>query len=362
MYRFPKRSRQAVVRDWLITLGLLLLGFVISTLLLLVEPNSGVISMIFVLIVVLTARLTDGYIFGITASFVGVICVNYVFTYPYLEFNFTISGYPLTFLTMLTVSLIVSTLTSQIKRQEQLRVETDRETMRANLLRAISHDLRTPLTSIVGSASAILENDERLDTAQRTTLLRNIRDEGQWLIRMVENLLSITRIGGSSASLHKELEAAEEVLASVAGKFQQRFPGVELSLTVPEDPLFVPMDAILVEQVLMNLLENAAVHGGSTQITLSVERLADAARFTVLDDGTGIAPELLPDIFSPSLAIKNYGADDRRNMGIGLSVCSSIVQAHGGSMSAENAHEGGAVFRFTLPMDQSAQEGLSYED
>ena len=362
MYRFPKRSRRAVARDWLITLGLLLLGFAISSLLLHVEPNSGVISMIFVLIVVLTARLTEGYSFGVAASFVGVICVNYVFTYPYWEFNFTISGYPLTFLTMLSVSLIVSTLTSQIKRQEQLRMETDRETMRANLLRAISHDLRTPLTSIVGSASAVLENEERLDAAQRAALLRSVRDEGQWLIRMVENLLSITRIGDDSASLHKELEAAEEVLASVASKFQQRFPGVGLSLTVPEEPLFVPMDAILVEQVLMNLLENAAVHGGSAHIRLSVECLAGSARFTVRDDGAGIAPELLPDIFSPSLASKIYGADDRRNMGIGLSVCSSIVRAHGGDISAENAREGGAVFRFTLPVDGSIREELSDED
>ena len=362
MHRFPRRSRRAAARDWLITLGLLLLGVAVSSLLLLVEPNSGVISMIFVLIVVLTARLTEGYMFGVAASFVGVICVNYVFTYPYWEFNFTISGYPLTFLTMLTVSLIVSTLTSQIKRQEQLRVETDRETMRANLLRAVSHDLRTPLTSIVGSASAILENDERLDASQRAALLRSVRDEGQWLIRMVENLLSITRIGGGSASLRKELEAAEEVLASVAGKFQQRFPGVALSLTVPEEPLFVPMDAILVEQVLMNLLENAAVHGGSACIRLSVERLPDAARFTVWDDGAGIPPELLPDIFSPSLAGKTDRSDGRRNMGIGLSVCSSIVRAHGGNISAENAHEGGAVFRFTLPVNGSVREELSDED
>ena len=362
MPRFPKRSRRAVARDWLITLGLLLLGFAVSSLLLLAEPSGGFVSMIFVLIVALTARLTEGYAFGVTASFVGVICVNYVFTYPYWEFNFTISGYPLTFLTMLTVSLIVSTLTSQIKRQEQLQAEMDRETMRADLLRAVSHDLRTPLTSIVGSASAILENDERLDAAQRIALLQNVRDEGQWLIRMVENLLSITRIGDNNASLHKELEAAEEVLASVAGKFQQRFPGVELSLTAPSDPLFVPLDAILVAQVLLNLLENAAAHGGSTHIMLSVERLADAARFTVLDDGAGIAPELLPDIFSPSLAGKIYGSDGRRNMGIGLSVCSSIVRAHGGNMSAENVHTGGAVFHFTLPMDRFVREELSYEN
>ena len=241
LHHFPKRPRQAVLRDWLITLGLLLLCCGLSSLLLMVDSSGGFISMLFVLAVVLTARLTEGYIFGVAASFVGVICVNYVFTYPYWEFNFTISGYPLTFLTMFTVSLIVSALTSQIKRQEQLRVETDREAMRANLLRAVSHDLRTPLTSIVGSTSAILENEARLEPDQKTALLRNVRDEAQWLIRMVENLLSITRMGDDDAHIDKELEAAEEVLASVSGKFQQRFPGVRLELAVPQELLFIPM-------------------------------------------------------------------------------------------------------------------------
>ena len=246
---------------WAVTAGLLLLGCALSGALLALDHTGGFVSMIFVLVVVLVARLTDGYAYGAAASFVGVVCVNYIFTYPYWEFNFTISGYPLTFFTMLSVSLIVSALTSQIKRQEQLRVETDRETMRANLLRAVSHDLRTPLTSIVGSASAILENDALLPPQQKTALLRNVRSEAQWLIRMVENLLSITRMGDGAARLNKELEAAEEVLSSVAGKFQQRFPGIQLTLTAPREPLFVPMDAILVEQVLMNLLENAAAHG-----------------------------------------------------------------------------------------------------
>lgn len=311
--------------------------------------------MIFVLVVVLVARLTDGYAYGAAASFVGVVCVNYIFTYPYWEFNFTISGYPLTFFTMLSVSLIVSALTSQIKRQEQLRVETDRETMRANLLRAVSHDLRTPLTSIVGSASAILENDALLPPQQKTALLRNVRSEAQWLIRMVENLLSITRMGDGTARLSKELEAAEEVLSSVAGKFQQRFPGIQLTLTAPREALFVPMDAILIEQVLMNLLENAAAHGQSSAILLSAERQSAGAVFTVRDNGLGIPEEILPEIFSPALPSKLHAGDDRRNMGIGLSVCSSIVKAHGGSMSACNVREGGAMFRFTLPMEESEE-------
>lgn len=172
---------------------------------------------------------------------------------------------------------------------------------------------------------------------------------------MVENLLSITRMGDGAARLNKELEAAEEVLSSVAGKFQQRFPGIQLTLTAPREPLFVPMDAILVEQVLMNLLENAAAHGRSSAILLSAERQSAGAVFTVRDNGLGIPEEILPDIFSPALPSKLHAGDDRRNMGIGLSVCSSIVKAHGGSMSACNVREGGAMFRFTLPMEENGE-------
>ena len=357
-----KRPWQAILRDWLVTLTLLAVGYCLSSLLLLAEPSGGFVSMIFVLMVVLAARLTTGYAYGVAASFVSVVCVNYVFTYPYWEFNFTIAGYPLTFLTMLSVSVIVSALTSQIKRQEQLRMETDREAMRANLLRAVSHDLRTPLTSIVGSTSAILENEERLDPARKTALLRSVRDEAQWLIRMVENLLSITRMSGHETQLNKELEAAEEVLASVADKFQRRFGGIQLELATPEEPLFIPMDAILVEQVLMNLLANTAYHGKSSRIRLSAERQDTAAVFTVQDNGGGIPEDILPSIFSHAQRSRAHTSDGPRTMGIGLSVCSSIVKAHGGAMSAANAPEGGAVFCFTLPIEEYVLEESGYEN
>ena len=363
-FTYGSRYDKKVLSNVLLTVLFLSLGILLSSLLLMADPTGGFVSMIFVLMVVLIARLTDGYIYGIVASFVSVICVNYIFTYPYWEFNFTIAGYPLTFLTMLSVSLLISTLTSQIKQQEQIRAETERETMRANLLRAVSHDLRTPLTSIVGSAAAILENGEVISEAQKNTLLTSIRDEAQWLIRMVENLLSITRIGDTTTKLHKESEMAEEVLASVSRKFQKRFPKITLQVVAPQDPLLVPMDAILIEQVLMNLMENAAYHSGCTQLKISVDREDENAVFSVCDNGCGIPEELLPTIFSAAGRRAAQQSDRRRNMGIGLSVCHSIVCAHDGAMLAENVPQGGSVFRFRLPLgeEQSIMEDFTYED
>lgn len=357
-------SQKNILSNILITAFFLTLGIALSSLLLMADSTGGFISMIFVLMVVLTARLTDGYVYGAVSSFVSVICVNYIFTYPYWEFNFTIAGYPLTFLSMLSVSLIISTMTSQIKQQEQIRLETERETMRANLLRAVSHDLRTPLTSIVGSASAILENDAVISDRQKRTLLSNIRDEAQWLVRMVENLLSITRIGDTTTKLNKEPEMAEEILSSVSPKFQKRFPNIELTVSVPQEPLFVPMDAILIEQVLMNLMENAAYHSNCSEIRISASREGANAVFCVQDNGCGIPPELLPVIFSSTHRHTVQDSDRRRNMGIGLSVCHSIVQAHDGAMNAENAPDGGSTFQFTLPLgeEQSIMEDFPYED
>lgn len=156
------------------------------------DTSDGFASPVFVLAVLLISRLTTGYLYGLIAAVSGVVCVNFIFTYPYWAVNFTIAGYPLTFFTFLMVSVITCTLTTQARQQERLRSENEKEKMRANLLRSVSHDIRTPLTSIVGSTSAVLENPG-LSIEERQELLEDARDEAQWLIRVVENLLSITR-------------------------------------------------------------------------------------------------------------------------------------------------------------------------
>lgn len=344
-----KKSAKRILWDALLTAAILSAAVALCAALGRFTEGDTYVGFLFVLAVVFVSRWTEGYFWGIFASFFGVVCVNYVFTYPYWEFNFTMTGYPLTFVTLLAVAIVVSAMTTQIKRQERLRLETEREAMRADLLRAMSHDIRTPLTSIVGNTAAVLEDKGALSMEQKRALLRDVNEDAQWLIRMVENILSITRIRGASEQLATEYEAVEEILAAAANKFSKRFPRIELSVEAPDEVLMVPMDATLIQQVILNLLENAVIHGGARHIRLRVERGGSDAVFIVSDDGRGIAPEKLPDIFDA--APSRGSADGKKNMGIGLSVCRTIVKAHGGTMTAENQTRG-ACFRFSLPLKE----------
>lgn len=339
------------LRDLLVSAAILLCAAGLCILLQMADSIDGFASPVFVLAVLLVSRLTTGYLYGLIAAVVGVVCVNFIFTYPYWALNFTISGYPLTFLTFLAVSIITCALTTQVRQSERLRSENEKEKMRANLLRSVSHDIRTPLTSIVGSTSAVLENPG-LSPAERQELLEDARDDAQWLIRVVENLLSITRIGDDQARIRKEPEAAEEVLGEVVQKFRRRFPEIAVSVEAPAELLLVPMDPILIAQVLSNLLENAAAHGRpTTRIRLSVRAADGSALFSVEDDGGGIPEKELPGLFDGTLKhSETPSGDGKRNMGLGLSVCLAIVRAHGGAMYAKNLARGAEV-SFSLPLE-----------
>lgn len=339
-------------RELVISAAILLAANGLCILLRTVDGRGDFSSLIFVLAVLLVSRNTTGYLFGLASSVIGVICVNYIFTYPYLAINFTIAGYPLTFFVMLMVSIMTCAMTNQIRQQEHLRAESEKETVRANLLRSVSHDIRTPLTSIIGAASTILEGEEVLSPEEKRQLLLDVRSEAQWLIQVVENLLSVTRMGDEQAHISKKPEAAEEIMGEALRKFRKRFPDMAVSVSVPEALLMVPMDAILIEQVLANLMENAVRHGRTTTaLRLCVLEEEKYARFSVQDNGQGITPELLPQLFQGGVRRgEDRSVDGKRNMGLGLQVCQAIVHAHGGTISARNLPEGGAELSFRLPM------------
>ena len=315
------------------------------------NSSDGFAFPVFTLAVLCVSRFTTGYLYGLLSAVFGVVCVNFIFTYPYWQVDFTISGYPVTFVIFLIASIMTCTLTTQVRQQERLRSETEKESMRANLLRSVSHDIRTPLTSIVGSTSAVLENPG-LSRSEQEELLEDVRDEAQWLIRVVENLLSITRIGEDPTHISKEPEAAEEVLGEVIGKFRRRYPDVKVTVSAPDELLMVPMDPVLIVQVLFNLLENAVLHGKTANhIHLTLTRDGTFAHFTVTDNGVGIPEQELDHLFSGTLRSDPASTGDgKRNMGLGLSVCLAIVRAHGGTMSARNLSRG-AEFTFCLPLE-----------
>ena len=332
---------------------LLLAGAVLLCLVMrMIDNSSQYVSMVFILAVFLVARTTNGYIYGIFAAMASVLIVNYFFSYPYFRFDFTSAGYPVAILSLLAVSVITSTLTTQAKNSVEARLEAEREKTRGNLLRAVSHDLRTPLTGILGATSAILENDETLDHDERMSLLKDVQEDAQWLIRMVENLLTITRMDGREARVVKRPEAAEEVLEDTIVKFKKRYPGFRVAVQIPDELMMIPMDAVLIGQVLLNLMENAVHHGVyADRLEIGLKREGNWCEFTVRDNGCGIALTALPHILDGSAATAGVSTTDkRRNMGIGLSVCHTIIRAHGGTMEAENCPDGGALFRFRLPL------------
>lgn len=342
------------IKDLLLTAGILAACFLCSLATNRISQTPMLIPMFFVLGVFLISVLTSGYRWGVAASLLSVLAVNFAFTFPYFEFNFSI---PLNFFSavvMLVVAIVTCALTKKITYAEKLKADSEREKMRANLLRAVSHDLRTPLTTIYGSSAMLLENFDRFSDADRRKLLQGIRDDAQWLVGMVENLLSVTRLDNGELRLNKTETVLEELIDTVLVKFHKRCPTQNVAVTIPEDFLSIPMDAVLIGQVLTNLLENAVIHAsGMTLLELLVTLEDRHVRFTVRDDGCGIAPDRLEDLFTGYLGSSDRQGDaQRRNMGIGLSVCATIVKAHGGRITAKNRPTGGAEFTFTLDLEE----------
>lgn len=353
--RVVAKNRRAVLVHDTVILLLILLGAILSSVgLMHLFKNSNQFAMpVFILAVSLVALFTHGYLFGVIASLLGVLCVNYMFTYPYWQFDMSIAGYPLNFAAMLFVSLCISTLTSRIKRQEQLHLEIEMEKMRANLLRAVSHDLRTPLTSIIGASSLILQ-DNHLNQIQQKELISEINKDARWLERITENILSVTKCTGERVQLKKQWEVVEEIVSSAIVKFHKIHASINVCIDRPKDILLAPMDATLIEQVLLNLFDNAVVHGQCTnEIRVAITNEPNKVKLQVSDNGIGIPESILPQLFTVHFASHS---DNQRNMGIGLSVCRSIIRAHGGEILARNSSQGGAIIEFWLPAEEEEEK------
>ena len=348
------KSQKLQLKDGIFTLLTLCVTFVLNVMAQPLFNTQSLIPMTFVLGVFMVSLKTQGYFWGITASLLSVLAVNYAFTYPYYAIDLISPECIASAVVMLIVAIMTGMLTTKIKVQEKIKAESDKERMRANLLRAVSHDLRTPLTSIYGASSTVIENYESLSPEQHLKLLGEVREDAQWLIRMVENLLSVTRLDGEQVQVVKTPTVLEELIDTVLVKFHKRCPGRKVQVEIPEDFISIPVDAMLIEQVLVNILENAVDHAkGMTELVLRVLCEDGWAHFYIMDNGCGIQPDRLKDLFTGCLDRPDTPADgSRSNMGIGLTVCAAIVKAHGGEINAKNRVEGGACFHFALELEE----------
>lgn len=352
------KGRKLVQLNCLITAALLLAASGISLLLFQLsrEASGPSIAMLYTLAVFLTACLTTGAGYGLFAAAFGVVIINYAFTYPFFVLNFSLTGYPIAFFTMFLLAAVSSAMITAIKHQAQAIAvherelkELEKEKMRADLLRAVSHDLRTPLTSIIGGCSYYIESGKALTEEKKTELVARIQEDSSWLLNMVENLLLVTRINNETAKVNKKMEFVEDVVSEALTRLHKRMPESKVQVSLPDgEMLEAPMDAILIEQVLINLIENAIVHSGSTEpVRCLVEDGNDRIWFRIQDEGVGLPKEKLKTIFDGD-APEGVPSDGRKGMGIGLTICKAIVRAHGGEIHAINLLGRGAEFSFYL--------------
>lgn len=347
-------NKKRIIADSLFTVITLISAFLVNLFLVQHFNTKTLTPMIFVLGVFLISWQTKGYFFGIASSLLSVLAVNWAFTYPYWAFDLISPECIAAAVVMLIVSTMTGALTTRLKQQEKLKAEAEKERMRGNLLRAVSHDLRTPLTSIYGSCCAIIENFDTLPRESQLLLLKDMQADSQWLNRMVENLLSVTRVDADKVRLSKHSVVLEELIDTLLVKFHKHYPNRSVQVVIPEDFVSIPMDPVLIEQVLMNLLENAVFHArGMRNLWLRVELQNRNAVFSVEDDGCGIPAEKMEHLFTGLLDSEAPVDCARSNMGIGLSVCRTIIKAHGSELKAKNRPGGGALFCFALEMEES---------
>lgn len=341
----------------LLSLGLMAAATMLSCLYYgILHRTSANIPLVYAFFLVLVSSSTTGYLYGIVCSLYAALSFRLLYPCPVLGMDPCLWEYPITFLRLAVISIWISSMTihlhtqsSLIKEREKQLAEAEIERMRANLLRAISHDLRTPLTGILGNSLVYLENQDKLSQADQVSIVRNIYEDSDWLINMVENLLTVTRIRDEDMTINTSDESVEEVVGAAIQKMGKRHPDCVIHARIPDDFIMLPMDAVLIEQVTINLLENAFLHSGNASpIDFVVESDGPQVSFTVRDYGNGIPENMLGHLFDGSSYTASHSTDAQKGMGIGLVICKTIVTAHHGSLSGRN-HDRGAEFTFTLP-------------
>ena len=295
--------------------------------------------LLYLLVVVVAAsRLGRGP--SLVAAALSVLAFDFFFVPPTLTFLVTEKRYVLTFAIMLVVSLVTSGLSIRATTEER----------RSSLLSALSHDLRTPLAAITGAATTLRDESAAIDGDQRRELLDTICEEADRLERLVRNLLDMTRLESGALVVKRQWMPLEEIVGSALTRLESQLDGRPVRTDLPADLPLVSADAVLLEQVFVNLLENAAKYtprGSPVEIVARAPADTGAIAIEVADRGPGIAAGDEARLFDKFFRGPQAGSS---GAGLGLAICRGVIDAHGGTITAANRPGGGAVFRMTLPI------------
>jgi len=313
------------------------------------------VAMVYLLaVVVIALRFSLGA--AIATSLVSVALFDYCFVPPQGAFSVDDAQYLLTFAIMVAVAIVISGLTrnvrDQARAQAALEVEAETERIRSALLASISHDLRTPLAVMSGASSSLAEHGDQLEEAQRRELARSVYEQAREMAERVSKVLQMTRLESGGMTLSRDWVSLPELAATVLDRLSERLSGHRLMVEWPQDLPLVNVDAVLLEQVLVNLLENAAKHTApGTVVRLRAQVRNSDIVVSVEDFGHGIPEADFERVFAKFH--RGNTAGTAGGMGLGLAIARAIVRLHKGEAWAEKMPGGGTAFRFTLPRETS---------
>ena len=359
-----KNAYISVLKDFGISLIILAAATIAGYLFKLGGLTDSNIIMLYIIAVLVISILTSKIYYCLGSSIVGVLVFNYLFTYPEFSFSAHDAGYPVTFLTMFITALIAGTLANKLKRntliaeqnareKEEAALLAQNEQLRANMLRTISHDLRTPLTSISGNASTLISGGTALDETARQQIYTDIFSESMWLIEMVENLLYATRIEDGRMQLNISVEILDDIVQEAVRHTERTHPKRNIIVDMLDEIIPVMADANLIVQVIVNLMDNAVKYSDeNSDVTVTVRRENAYAVISVSDHGTGISDDEKEKVFDMFYTGGSRSSDSRRSLGLGLALCRSIITSHGGTISVSDNIPNGTVVSFTLPIGE----------
>lgn len=357
MVIITEKTLKKLVKEFLITIGFLSIATVIGMLLIYIGFTESNVTMVYLLCVLLISIFTNGYIWSVAGSLVSVVLMNFFLTEPRFTFHTYDTGYPLTCVIMLAASMLTGTLESKLKKHvrmsEQAAYREKTLQLRANLLRTISHDLRTPLTSISGNANNLMYNYDKLDNDTREQIFTDIYDDSEWLISLVENILFVTRFEDGTVTLNISDQLIDEVIAEALKHINRKSCEHKIHVDCGKELLLVKMDARLIIQVIINIVDNAIKYTQEgSDIYIKARKEGRYVIISIEDNGAGIPDDMKENVFDTFFTCNNEIADNRRSLGLGLSLCKTIINAHGSELELRDNTPHGCIFEFKLQLSE----------